>query len=300
MRLRILTLNLWNAKGDVHRRMAVALAVVRELEPDVVALQEVIEQPFAHAGVAGGLGQARAFAETLGGEARFAVAVPEMAAGPMGNAIVSRFRLGASRVLQLPAREGDSRVALSVDVETPAGTLNCISTHLSWELDAAPVREEQVLALDVFAREHRRELPSVMAGDFNAPPDSQAIRFLTGRASLGGRGAYWRDAWGLLHPDEPGYTWAAKNPAVSLYVERDRRIDYVFVGPMGRDRRGAIVDARVVLDTPGLGPGPTTEPHAEMGDGIYASDHFAVLVEIDLAPRPEPGMNGQPHDAKTR
>ena len=139
-----------------------------------------------------------------------------------------------------------------------------------------------------------------MAGDFNAPPDSQAIRFLTGRASLGGRGAYWRDAWALLHPDEPGYTWAAKNPAVPLYVERDRRIDYVFVGPMGRDRRGAIVDARVVLDAPGTGSGPTIGPQAEVGDGIHASDHFAVLVEIDLAPRPEPGMNGQPHDAKTR
>lgn len=299
MRLRILTLNLWNTKGDVNRRMAVAHAAMRELGPDVVALQEVIEQPLAPPGR---LGQARAFAEALGGTWRFGVAAPGMAAGPMGNAIVSRLPLGASRVLQLPAREGDSRVALSVDVETPEGTLNCISTHLSWELDAAPVREEQVLALDAFAREHRRELPSVMAGDFNAPPDSQAIRFLTGRASLGGRGTYWRDAWALLHPTEPGYTWAARNPAVPLYVERDRRIDYVFVGPMGRDRRGAIVDVRVVLDAPGPGPGatPGTTPEPPAGDGVYASDHFAVLVEIDLAPRPEPGTSGQPHDAMTR
>ncbi|HEX2570828.1 MAG TPA: endonuclease/exonuclease/phosphatase family protein [Polyangia bacterium] len=299
MRLRILTLNLWNVRGDVDRRMAVALTAVRELRPDVVALQEAIERPLP---ATGGLGQARAFAETLGGEVRFAVAAPDLPAGPMGNAIVSRLRLGEPRVLKLPAPEGDSRVALAVDVETPEGTFNCISTHLSWELDAAPVREEQVLALDAFAREHRRELPSVMAGDFNAPPDSQAIRFLTGRASLGGRGTYWRDAWALLHPHEPGYTWAARNPSVPLYVERDRRIDYVFVGPMGRDRRGAIVDARVGLDTPGPGPGPGYDGGqggGAAGDGIYASDHFAVLVEIDLAPRPEPGT-GPRHDATTR
>lgn len=263
-KLRVLTLNLWNVSGDVERRMDVAIAQVKALQPDVIALQEVVERP-------DGMRQAEAFAQALGGQARFIPADPDSPGGPVGNAVISRLPFGAQAHMMLPGRDGDPRVALAVELHTPGGALTFISTHLSWELDASPVRERQVVALDAFARRHRRALPSIMAGDFNATPDTDAIRFLTGRASIGGVGTYWRDAFARIHPHADGYTWSADNPYVARHVERNRRIDFIFVGQLGLDERGAILDARVVLDLPGH-------------DGVYASDHYAVYAEVSTAP----------------
>ncbi|WP_245505946.1 hypothetical protein [Rhizobium sullae] len=41
---------------------------------------------------------------------------------------------------------------------------------------------------------HRRDLPTIIAGDFNAAPDAASIRYLTGRHSLGGRSVVYHDA----------------------------------------------------------------------------------------------------------
>jgi hypothetical protein len=94
---------------------------------------------------------------------------------------------------------------------------------------------------------------------------------LTGRASIGGRSTYWRDAYQRRHPRSDGYTWAARNPFVARSVERNRRIDYIFVGPMREGGPGAIVHSRVVLDMPAL-------------DEIFPSDHFGVFAEIACIP----------------
>ena len=265
--LRVLTLNLWNGCGDVERRMDVAIAQVRALQPDIIGLQEVVQHPPE------GLQQAQAFARAVDGDYRFAAADPESPGGPIGNAVISRLPIGEHHSMMLPSPPGDPRVAVAVEVKTPLGALCFVSTHLSWELDASPVRERQVVALDGFARKHKKDLPSIMTGDFNAAPDADCIRFLTGRCSLEGKGTYWRDAFARIHPHGDGYTWSANNPYVARHVERNRRIDFIFVGPIGLDERGAIVDARVVLDMPGH-------------DGVFASDHFAVYTEIDLESRP--------------
>lgn len=263
--LRILTLNLWNVNPPFERRMDVALTAIKALRPDVIGLQEVVESP-------PGLRQSEAFARAIDGDVRFFAADETSDHGPIGNAVISRLPMGPAEGLRLPSPAGDTRVALAVDLETSAGMLSFITTHLSWELDASPVRERQVVALDGFARERRRLLPSVMTGDFNAGPDSDVVRFLTGRCSLEGAGTYWRDAYARIHPHSDGYTWSAMNPYVARHVERNRRIDFIFVGELGPDQRGAIIDARVVLDMPA-------------SDGTFASDHFGVYAEIALEPR---------------
>jgi endonuclease/exonuclease/phosphatase family metal-dependent hydrolase len=262
--LRVLTLNLWNDQGAYARRMESAITAIRLLEVDVIALQEVREAP-------GHVAQASEFARALGGSAAFGVADPASRDGPIGNAVISRLPMRHLGVTLLPSPPGDPRAALAVEVETAAGALAFVSTHLSWQLEASPVRERQVVALDQFAHQHERSLPTVMCGDFNATPNSDAIRFLCGRKSLEGRGTYWRDAFHRIHPHEDGYTWSAHNPQVKRHVERNRRIDFVFVGPLGDDGRGAILDSRVVLDQPDK-------------EGVYPSDHFAVFAEMALDP----------------
>jgi endonuclease/exonuclease/phosphatase family metal-dependent hydrolase len=149
-----------------------------------------------------------------------------------------------------------------------------VATHLSWEMWQAPRREKQVVALDEFVHENPGDLPVVIGGDFNTSPDSAAIMFLTGKMSLQGRGTYYRDAWQRRHPFERGATWSDKNPYTVRWIERNRRLDYLFVGQIRDDGWGAILDCRVVLDMPGP-------------DGTFASDHFGVYAEIGLAPPEE-------------
>jgi len=261
--IRIVTLNLWNDAGESARRMEVLLPALVALDPQVVGLQEVRD-------VTRGQHQAAQIARALGGDFRFAAADPESRGGPIGNAVVSRLPIVSHSTLELPHPARDPRIALRCELDTPCGRLAFITTHLSWELDAAPVRERQVVALDEFARAQPGELPTVMTGDFNCTPDSLVHQFLTGRASLAGRGTYWRDAYQRRHPHSDGYTWSARNPYVARNVERNRRIDYIFVSGMRDGGPGAILHARVVLDLP--------------SSECYPSDHFGVFAEIACYP----------------
>jgi endonuclease/exonuclease/phosphatase family metal-dependent hydrolase len=261
--IRIVSLNLWHDADGAERRMEVLLPQLVALRPHVLGLQEVRQGP--------SMQQAEAIARAIGGEFRFAVVDPRSARGPIGNAVVSRLPIVAESALPLPGPSRDPRNALRCELESPAGRLSFITTHLSWELDATPVRETQAVGLDAFAKANPGPIPTVMCGDFNCTPDSAVHQFLTGRASLGGRGTYWRDAYARRHPHSDGFTWSARNPLVARSVERNRRIDYVFIGPMRENGPGAILHARVVLDLAGE-------------DGVYPSDHFGVFAEISLVP----------------
>jgi endonuclease/exonuclease/phosphatase family metal-dependent hydrolase len=263
--LRIVTINLWNTSGDPDRRLEVLLPQLQALSPQIVALQEVRD-------VTGGRNQAEIVAKALRGDFRFAVADPESAGGPIGNAVVSRMPIVSHEILTLPTeRQSDKRNAIRCDIQTPAGRMPFVSTHLSWELEASVEREQQVVLLDEWARRNPGDLPAVVCGDFNCTPDSLAHQFFTGRSSLLGRSTYWRDAYARRHPHSDGFTWSARNPYVARNVERNRRLDFVFVGPMRDHGPGAILHSRVVLDMPD-------------GNEIYPSDHFGVFTEVALVP----------------
>ena len=145
------------------------------------------------------------------------------------------------------------------------------TTHLHYRLDDGVAREKQVLAIDDEIRSISSDRPHILCGDFNAPPDSDEIRFLRGLTSLGGRRTHWQDAWLRCHPGEPGHTWSSENehtrPLRSLDI--DRRIDYVFVSTRRKNGRGTVHGAEVIFAN-------------RNGDGISASDHFGVLADIEV------------------
>jgi endonuclease/exonuclease/phosphatase family metal-dependent hydrolase len=262
--IRVVTLNLWNDAAGAERRMEVLLPQLCALDPQIVGLQEVREVP-------GRLEQARTIARALGADYRFAAADETSARGPIGNAVISRLPMRDHRVLRLPGPPGDFRIALRCELETPLGRLVFVTTHLSWELDAAATRERQIVEVDAFAKAGPGELPTLMTGDFNCTPDSEVHRYLTGRVALHGQSTYWRDAYQRRHPHSDGFTWSARNPYVARAVERDRRIDFVFAGPMRDGGPGAIMHSRVVLDLPD-------------SNGVFPSDHFGVFAEIACVP----------------
>ncbi|MBI4510232.1 MAG: endonuclease/exonuclease/phosphatase family protein [Deltaproteobacteria bacterium] len=266
--VRVVTLNLWNDRPDPVRRIEVAADGLRALQPDIVALQEVV-------GDGGSIeNQAAQLAKALDATHHFDPVDSRKNGGPVGNAIVTRFPVLRALSVALPSGDDDLRRALFCELATPVGRLPVFTCHLSWEMWLSPRREAQVVAVDAFVHGHPGELPAILAGDFNASPDTAAIRFLTGRTSILGKGTYYRDCFARRRPDSHGYTWSDRNPYTVRWIERNRRLDYVFVGPIREDGWGAVLDARVVLDVPGP-------------DGVYASDHFGVYAEIGQAPMEE-------------
>jgi endonuclease/exonuclease/phosphatase family metal-dependent hydrolase len=262
--VRVVTLNLWNLQKDVAARMRVAAAGLAALQPDVVALQEVAEPR-------GGANQAEILARALEGQLVFDV-VAESGDVRVGNAVITRLPVRRRDSTALPSAADDPRRAMYVELDTPLGALPFVNCHLSWEMWHAPRREAQVVALDEFVRAKASagQLPSIVCGDFNTPPDSAVIYFMTGHMGLAGRGTYYRDAWARRHPHEDGHTWSDRNPHAVRRIERNRRLDYIFVGQIREDGWGAILDARVVLDIPGP-------------DQTYASDHFGAYAEVGVA-----------------
>lgn len=266
-RLRVLTLNLYGEQPPLERRLQEVESGLRALAPDVVALQEVRE-------VANRLpNQAATLAAALGHEYCYAVATP-WGGGNEGLALLSRIPMLRFDFRELPnATAEERRIVLGAALSTPHGEVAVFTTHLNWRLGDGLRREAQVLAVDEFVSSWPTNLPKVLMGDFNATPLHDEIRFLRGQHTLGGRRTIYQDAWERCHGGAPGYTWAARNPYTDRmrFLENDRRLDYVLVTPATRDGRGMVRACRIVLDEPAQ-------------DGVYASDHFGVYAEIQLAP----------------
>jgi endonuclease/exonuclease/phosphatase family metal-dependent hydrolase len=267
--IRVLTLNIWGEQPPLSRRMEIIERGLRELRPDVIALQEVRQ-------IEGQLpNQAESLAQACGYEWVWRPAT-RWGGGDEGVALLARHPIGESdhRVLP-PARPDETRVCLMARIDTPAGAVRCYTTHLNYRLTHGIEREQQVLAIDEFMRSHESELPRILMGDFNATPDHDEIRFLRGLHTMGGRRVFYQDGYARRHPveSEAGFTWARRNPFTERlrWLERDRRLDYIFVSPIQRDGRGVVHEARLVLDRP--------DP-----DGCFASDHFGVMADIQVAP----------------
>jgi endonuclease/exonuclease/phosphatase family metal-dependent hydrolase len=206
--LRVMSYNIAAGHGD----LAAIATVISEIDPDIVALQEVDVHWNERSDFAD---QAAALAGTLGMHVRFAPIyhVPDDPPREFGLAILSRYPIVEFTNHVIPR--------LSTQVEEPeplpmpgfpeavvdiGGTrIHVFDTHLDYRADPR-VREQQVAAMlrvmeDVAA-------PVILMGDLNAPPGAPELQPLL---------AYLRDAWEA--GEGAGYTYPAASP--------QRRIDYV-------------------------------------------------------------------------
>ena len=184
--------------------------VIRDSGADLVALQEVDVGTRRSAGV----DQAAELARLTGLHVAFGEAMP-YDGGSYGEAVLSRFPLLATSVHALPhSDDREPRCALAVRVETPAGPLRFVGTHLDHLRDPAD-RIAQVTALDALFADG---LPTVLAGDFNDQPGAESLSHLADR---------WAD---VLGPVERA-TFPADAP--------ERAIDHVFVRPAARFGRAS-------------------------------------------------------------
>jgi endonuclease/exonuclease/phosphatase family metal-dependent hydrolase len=278
MRLRVVTLNIWNEQGDPGR-LKLINQELRDLGPDLVAFQEVVHDD-EHSQMDAMLGGTGLHATH---QAQTTAVTPPYAADYGGTALATRWPHRVVEVADL--RMSDAMdvpwFAVAALVPLPVlGEVLFIGTATSWRLSAESARERQAVALADLDARHRTELPTIIAGDFNASPDAASIRFLTGRQSLGGRSVCYHDAWAIAG-DGPGHTWSVDNPNARLEIdnvvrqpEHRRRVDYVLIGSW---------DAH-----------PTTYCRVNMvnlafnrpSGEIWPSDHFGVLADLDIGRTP--------------
>jgi endonuclease/exonuclease/phosphatase family metal-dependent hydrolase len=261
----VLTWNLWWRFGPWEARQSAILETLRRVDADIVCLQEVWE-------TRDGRSQANDLASALGFYPAYGAGLGlDLAPESLGNAVLSRWPITNAQVGKLPAQPGldELRCIVRAQIDGPRGSLDVFCTHLNWRLDQSAVRQLQVGAICKFVGEtkERRAYPPVLCGDFNADPDADEIRLLTGLREVPVPKLVFIDAWRSCGDGGPGYTWSRANPYTMLDPEPERRLDYVLVGyPRGDGAAGEVVDCRV--------------EGVEPVGGVHPSDHYAVLAEL--------------------
>ncbi|MEO5624330.1 MAG: endonuclease/exonuclease/phosphatase family protein [Dokdonella sp.] len=155
-RLRIATWNIHGGVGLDGRFSPDRIArVIAELDADVIALQEFGSRRIAF--------DMRAHLEEAGNARAIVMPTFSKHGSDFGNVVLSRFHAGTATRRELGIAPREPRNAIDVIVETPAGPLRVIATHLGLR---ASERFAQIAML-------RRELdtpvtlPTVLLGDFN-------------------------------------------------------------------------------------------------------------------------------------
>lgn len=251
--LRVATFNLYHDKADWPARRELVLAQLRELDADVVALQEVIQKPTVR-------NQAEDLGEALGYQVSFVSIDPPGGEQRYGNALLTRLPVLARDWKALRPLT-DSRSAGLVRVDFHGRPVNVYFTHLHWRNtpEGAAIRERQVQDLLGFIDATRGDAPSIVAGDFNATGGSAELARLEAR---------FDNSFDMLHPganDDPRH--ATLNPR--FFKDDRRRIDHIHA----EHGAFAVVSSRVVLDRSGP-------------DGTPPSDHFGLFSVLRLEPVP--------------
>lgn len=165
--LRVLSWNIHHGEGtDGKVDLARLAAVIQGQEPDIVMLQEVDNRSKR----SGGVDQPSELAKLTGLQHVFGKAM-EFQEGEYGQAILSRYPLSDVRVHRLPG-EGEPRIAVSAVAETPIGPVTVASIHLDYQDEARQLAQAQVASAALL---EVATSPVILAGDFNAGPDSKTL-----------------------------------------------------------------------------------------------------------------------------
>lgn len=211
--LRVLAYNIHHGEGrdgvlDLDR----IAAVVRRLDPDLVALQEVdrgVERT-------GRVDQAAALGELTGLEPFFGAFMPYQG-GEYGMAVLSRWPVVERRNHRLPDG-AEPRSAAAVRVRSPSTGREVVfaGVHL-YRTEEERLAQARAIVESLAGG----DAPTILAGDFNSTPGSPVLELLAAE-------------WEILPKGEDRFTFPSHAPA--------REIDFLMVRP---GRRFDVLDQRV-------------------------------------------------------
>lgn len=214
--LRVLSYNIHHGRGlDDQVDLKRIASLIRNADPDVVALQEVDRNTSR----SGNVKQSRELARLTGMYASFAKAI-DFQGGEYGQAILSRFPLTDVEVTKLANRDNrEQRIAVSVLFDLAKDyRVQFVSTHLD---HAEPnIRLEQAEQLASLGS--RNAVLSLLAGDMNDVPRSKVISKIT-------------ETWSAPQDHQNLYTFPTATPT--------RQLDYIL---LRRPTKPVIVSSKVI------------------------------------------------------
>lgn len=237
----------WNVLADAserERRLPVLLTALRDARPDVIAVQEATTW----------------FSTALAGEpwAKGLQRVPVVTdqAFPGGLAVFTRVAVVRAQVVELPT--GMGRCGMLVELSLGQSSLGIGVVHLDSHLEDGPIRSRQLQAM---GRAFAGQQHAVLLGDFNFGDGGREEQDVP---------PGFIDAWDVLHPGNPGFTWDIERSPMarrgSFPNEPSRRLDRVLV------RSSTWRATAMTL----LG----TEPLPDTNGEVFPSDHFGVRVVL--------------------
>lgn len=258
--VRVVSWNLWARCGPWEDRERAIVSVLGAHAPDVVTVLEAWETDDDS--------QAERLKAKLGLPYHLFRGGIEQDGVMSGTAVLSRWPVLQAGECRLGDREGwDAGHVAFASIGGPRGAVQVFGVMLGWRLDHSHVRQGQVRDLCSYVRKMADVTqPVVLCGDFNAAPDSDEIRMLTGRAEVATRGLVFYDAWEVAGDGGAGHTWSNANPCAAPVLFPDRRIDYVFSAWPRAGGAGHPVRCERI----------GTEPV----DGVMPSDHYGVLADL--------------------
>ncbi len=245
-RLHVATLNILNLADRWAERLPLILADMAALQPDLLALQEVVYV----------MQQDRLIGAA--GEGQYA-AIRGWAGRPeYGNSLLVREPLVARDVDRIDL--GSQRSAHRALIDLPNGSAVLVAvTHLHHAVPDAAERDGQATMLLDWLAEAPDADATIAMGDFNADPAEPAYARMVA--------AGFRSAYAEVHGKEPVVTWPSglQAPAMDTDGEPDC-LDYIWL-------RGAIraTEARLAFD----------RPHPD-DPTLYPSDHLGVSARLEV------------------
>lgn len=218
-RIKLMTWNvLYKEKADN------ILALVKELDPDILCCQEITTDSYINPG----RNMPAELAKIMNAEYRYHEVLPLLDDQPasMGNAIISKFPIAQSRSLLVQKGGADisysaqNRGYIEAKIKLKDGILTVGTTHLSYvdgfiETEARTKETDKLLD---YVENNKAKF--VITGDFNSAPNSLTIRKVEARLRAVG-------------PDHKELTFTTKPFRHNDFVVNglEWRLDYIFTTP---------------------------------------------------------------------
>jgi endonuclease/exonuclease/phosphatase family metal-dependent hydrolase len=246
--LSLLTINIWFDQDNWPARFAYMLEEIREMDPDIIGMQEVIQRATLD-------NQAQQMADSLGYYYYFDSVDPEDRDQRFGNAILSRFPIEETNFRALVPLDAYRKV-VHVRVNVDGNSVDVYNTHLHNPAEATETRSQQITDMRDFIAQTSSGGPVFVMGDFNANPDWPEMDLMY---------EIFTDVYPLFHQNHLDPEHGTLNYHKG---HQQRRIDYVFFDNASSNDLMPL-SAEIVLDQPN-------------DQDVYASDHFGVFAEFSI------------------
>ena len=246
--LSLLTLNIWFDNEQWPTRFQLILEQIRELDPDIIGLQEVIQRANLD-------NQAQQMADSLGYYYYFDSVDGEERDQRFGNAILSRYPIEETNFRALVPLNA-YRKAVHAKIRVDDHIVDVYNTHLHNPGDATQTRTDQINDMHDFIDETSTSDLVFVLGDFNANPDWDEMDVMY---------TQFTDVYPIFHENHLDPEHSTLNYHLG---HSQRRIDYIFFNKESESFLTPL-SAEIVLNVPNE-------------NDIYPSDHFGVSAEFEV------------------